>query len=65
LHRLAVQENAMTTPQKWTGVGVRSYDDKQAGARLSQCAGCGLWFWFTKHPAPEKCIACRETGHGQ
>lgn len=39
--------------------GYPSYDDKQAGARLSQCIGCGLWFWFTKQPAPDYCVKCR------
>jgi hypothetical protein len=50
----------MTAPHKWTGAGVTSYDDKQNGARLTQCAGCFLWFWMTQQPAPEKCIVCRE-----
>ena len=40
--------------------GVPSYDDKQAGAKLSQCLACGFWFWFTQQPAPDRCVACRE-----
>lgn len=43
-----------------TKTGVPSYDDKQAGARLSQCGSCFLWFWYTQQPAPDRCIACRE-----
>lgn len=54
-----------TAPSKRRRSGVPSYDDKQAAARLSQCLGCFLWFWFTAKPAPDYCVKCREEGRGE